>query len=80
MKVICKEDCELIGVEKHFYVKNLTPGKMYEISTISENYFTNGFVILYEIINDLGEMICYHSELFMKLDEYRDKKIDDIIK
>lgn len=59
----------------------LTKGKIYDVVLDEHFYNIKGhWCIEYIITNDIGQTLPYWSEHFITLEEYRDNKINDIIK
>lgn len=59
----------------------LTKGKIYD-AVLDEHFYNikGRWSIEYIITNDIGQTLPYWSEYFLTLEEYRDNKINDIIK
>lgn len=72
MKLICIDD-KGNSARSGFCKLSITAGESYEIIHIGENAQS------YYIINDNGEDCVYSSSRFRKIDEHRDKQLNNIL-
>jgi hypothetical protein len=64
----------LVCINKDSYYKDITYGKIYDAIWQEEIVYSSDG-IYYEITNDLGLKKQYHSSKFIKLEEWREKKL-----
>ena len=85
MKVVCTN----LGEQLDYFTnrENITIGKSYEvISKISGYDLLNSkdggvigdYVTIYDIFNDIGEKVSYNSKLFLTVEEWREKRLNDL--
>jgi hypothetical protein len=72
MKVVCVNNGKMDGAMESFV--NLTVGKTYE--ALGDNISTSDDV--YNIINDIGKRGSYYHGRFEMIEEYRDKKLNQL--
>lgn len=71
IKVVCIQNrCDVKG--KNIVTFNLTINKIYDADK-------NEFGIFYTIRNDVGNLLDYHSEMFIPLSEWREQQIKTIL-
>ena len=71
MKVVCKNNDYCVKGTSNSVT--LTEGKVYDV--IDCDYNGN-----YKISNDAGNIFTYHKSRFLTIDEYRDKKLNFLLK
>lgn len=60
------------------YYKNLTIGNIYEV--LSSSIYVDMEQVYILITSDVGKLHSYNSKLFIRLNDYRNEKINDILK
>jgi hypothetical protein len=76
-KSFLKKNKDLFGYQD----SPLTNGKQYELLSIEyySPYLKQTQVVFYVIKDNNGKITDYESKMFIKLSEYRDKKLDSLL-
>ena len=82
--VVCKCSKSFIKKNKdlfRYHDSPLTNGKKYELLSIEyyTSYLKQTQVEFYVIKDNTGKITDYESKMFIKLSEYRDKKLDSLL-